>query len=129
MTHNGKNALGVNQDSSSAPSASDPETELPKKTTFRFRVVEHFSWDAYDEDKKCFKLGHKDNKAIAGRKFKVRMPNGNVIEKTTDENGVIEFVEQDPCGKYEVIFEPAKALLNNNYYLFYDSCPPLEKLL
>ncbi|HBG06228.1 MAG TPA: hypothetical protein DDY22_11855 [Geobacter sp.] len=129
MTHNNKNALGVNQDSAASPPASDIEAELPDKSTFRFRVVEHLSWDAYDDKKRRFNLGHKDNKPIAGRKYKIRMPNGSEIEKTTDDDGVIELTDQDPCSKYEVIFEPANARLNNSYYLYYNGCPPLNKVL
>ena len=128
MTHNNKNALGVNQDSSDSPSESELE-ELPEKDTFRFRVIEHLSWDAYDKDTKSFKLGHKDNKPIAGRKFKIKMPDGSVIERTTDADGVIELTGQDSSGKFEVIFEPANARLNNSYYLYYRGCSVLEKEL
>ena len=129
MTHNSKNALGVNQDSAASPPASELATELPEKCIFRFRVVEHLSWDAYDEGSNCFKFGNKENKPIGGRKFKIRFPDGTVIERTTDDDGVIELTDQDPCSKYDVIFEPSHARLNNSYYLYYNGCRPLKKML
>ena len=127
MTHNNKNALGVNHDSSASPPHLDLEAEAPEKTVFRFRVVEHFSWDAYDKEAKYFWLGHRGNKPIVGRKFKLRMPNGSEKEMITDKDGVIELTEQDLCSKYEVIHEPEKAQLNDSYYLYYNGCVPLEK--
>lgn len=129
MTHNNKNAMGVNQDSALPPSAKALDVAQPEPTTFRFRVVEHLSWDNYDEEGKRFILGHKNNKPIATKKFKIKMPDGSIVEKTTDEDGVIEIPDQDPCSKYEVIFEPEDARMNNSYYLFYNGCPPLKKLL
>ena len=128
MTQNNKNALGINHDSSDNPPVDDL-VALPEKTTFSFRVVEQLSWDAYDEARKCFKLGHEDNKPVAGRKFKIKMPDGSEIEKTTDAEGVIELTEQDTCSRYRLAFEPAAAPLNNSYYLYYSGCPPLEKQL
>lgn len=128
MTHNNKNAVGVNQDSAADPPDSELE-ELPEKGTFRFRVIEHLSWDAYDKDTKCFKLGHKDNRPIAGRKFKISMPDGSVIEKTTDADGVIELTDQDPSDKYEVIFEPTAAKFNDKHHLFYNKIAPIKKKL
>lgn len=120
--------MGINQDAT-ASSFKTLKTKPTEPTTFRFRVVEHLSWDNYDEDGKRFILGHKKNKPIAGKKFKIRMPDGSIIERTTDADGVIEITGQDPCSKYEVIFEPEDARRNNVYYLFYNACRPLEKFL
>jgi hypothetical protein len=120
--------MGKNQDAT-AFSFKTLKTTPPEPTTFRFRVVEHLSWDNYDKDGKRFILGHKKNKPIAGQKFKIRMPNGSIIERTTDADGVIEITGQDPCSKYEVIFEPEDVRMNNVYYLFYNACRPLEKFL
>jgi hypothetical protein len=129
MTQNNRNARGVNRDSASPPTAKPLDVAQPEPTTFRFRVVEHLSWDNYDEEGKRFIYGHKKNKAISGMKFKIKMPDGSIIEKTTDEDGVIELPEQDPCSKYEVIFEPEEARMNNIYYLFYNACRPLKNEL
>ncbi|MDA8429044.1 MAG: hypothetical protein M0T70_07295 [Geobacteraceae bacterium] len=111
--------MGVNLDSSASSSVASEEIP-PDKTTFRFRVVEHLSWDNYDEESRTFRLGHKDNKPIVGRKFKIKMPDGSVREETTNADGVIELVEQDGVAKFEVIFEPETAALNNRYVLFYN---------
>ena len=129
MTQNNRNALGVNRDSASPPTAKPLDVAQPEPTTFRFRVVEHLSWDNYDEEGKRFVFGHKENKAIPGMKFKIIMPDGSRIEKTTDKDGVIELPEQDPCSKYEIIFEPEEARMNNVYYLFYNACRPLKNEL
>lgn len=126
MTHNNKNAIGMNYDSSAPAPPLDGE-EHPREGTFRFRVVEHLSWDAYDEETKSFRLGHKDNKPIAGRKFKIRMPDGSEIEKVTDEDGVIELTEQDPEAEFEVIFEPQSSESNEKHRLFYNKIRYVEK--
>jgi hypothetical protein len=120
--------MGINQDAS-ASSFKTLKTIQPEPTTFRFRVVEHLSWDNYDKEGKRFIFGHKNNKPIAGMKFKIKMPDGSIVEKVTDEDGVIELRDQDPCSKYEVIFEPEEARMNNVYYLFYNACRPLENEL
>jgi hypothetical protein len=128
MTHNNNNALGMNQDSADTPE--EDESEQPsEKTTFRFRVVEHLSWDDYDNVQRSFRLGHKDNKAMAGMKFKIRMSDGTEVEETTDEDGVIELTGQNPLTDYEIIFIPPTAKANNKYHLFYNRCTPLEKTL
>lgn len=129
MTQNSGNAIGVNHDSSSPPAAKPLDAAQPEPTTFRFRVVEHLSWDNYDEEGKRFVYGHKKNKALAGMTFKIRMPDGGIIEKTTDEDGVIELTDQDPCGTYEIIFEPEEARMNDLHHLFYNACRPLKNEL
>ena len=126
MMQNNRNAMGMNQDSS----ASHPEGELEEQTakgTFRFRVVEHLSWDAYDEGSKSFRLGHRDNKPVAGRKFKIRMPDGGEVERSTDDNGEIEIPGQDPRGRFEIIFEPGGAESNDKHHLFYNKSPIRKK--
>lgn len=114
---------------SSASSSKAVQSELPEKGVFRFRVVEHLSWDAYDEKAERFLFGHDKNKPIANKKFKIKMPDGSVIEKSTNADGVIELTEQEACSKYEVTFEPENARMNNYYHLFYNGCPPLTKVL
>lgn len=120
--------MGINQDSS-ASSSVNAKSELPDPTTFRFTVVEHISWDSYDEDKKCFNSGHEKNKPIVGRKFKIKMPDGSVIEKTTDENGAIELTKQEATAKFEVIFEPGSAKSNSKHELLYNRSTPVDKKL
>ncbi len=129
MTQNSGNAIGVNHDSSSPPAARPLDAAQPEPTTFRFRVVEHLSWDNYDGEGKRFVYGHKKNKALAGMKFKIRMPDGSIVEKTTDEDGVIELTDQDPCSTYEIIFEPEEARMNNLHHLFYNACRALKNEL
>lgn len=89
-------------------------------TIFRLKVVEHLSWETYDVNSKSFKPGHEDNKPIAKRKLKIRMPGGSIVEKTTDENGIIELTDQKADATFEVTFEPEEAALNNKYSLFYN---------
>jgi hypothetical protein len=103
-------------------------SNTPEKGIFRFRVVEHLSWDAYEKNGNSFPLGHKNNKPIANKKFKIKMPDGSIIDKTTNANGVIEFKVDKSDTKYEIIFEPENARMNNSYYLFYNKYP-IEKLL
>jgi hypothetical protein len=120
--------MGYNN-GSTAPPTGTQVSNVPEEGVFRFRVVEHISWDAYDEDKKCFLAGLEHNKPIVGRIFKIKMPNGSVIDKTTDKNGVIEFAVTDTNAKFDVIFEPENATLNNKYHLFYNRCTLVEKKL
>ena len=120
--------MGVNQDSAASASP-QTQSELPGKDVFRFKVVEHHSWDSYDEDKKCFMAGHEKNKPIVGRTFKIKRSDGSIVEKTTDENGVIELTDQDPTAKYEVIFEPESAESNNKYNMLYNRSMPVDKKL
>lgn len=120
--------MGVNNDSV-ATSSKAVQSEVPEKGVFRFTVVEHLSWDSYDEDKKCFVAGHEKNKAVAGRVFKIKMPDGSLIEKTTDENGVIELTGQEATAKFEVIFEPGSAESNNKHNMIYNRSTPVDKKL
>ena len=120
--------MGDNIGCEAEDSTEIPE-ELPAKNVFRFTVVEHVSWDSYDENKKCFIAGKKTNKPIAGRAFKIKLPDGSVIDKTTDADGVIELTERKSEDKFEVIFEPESAALNNKYDLFYNRCTPVDKKL
>lgn len=127
MALNNKNALGINHDSCRPAPA--PEEEALAKGTLRFKVVEHLSWDAYDKKTKTFRIGHRDNNPIAGKKFKIRMPDGSVVEKTTDANGVIELTDQDPSAMFEIAFAPDTAALNNKDFLFYNSFTVMDKRL
>lgn len=120
--------MGINQDSAASASTS-LKTLLPEKGVFRFTVVEHLSWDSYDGDKKCFVAGHEKNKPIADRKFKIKMPDGSEIEKTTDENGAIELTEQEATANFEVIFEPGSAESNNKHSMLYNRSTPVDKKL
>jgi uncharacterized protein YuzE len=128
MTHNNRNALGVNQDSSNSPLAGEAE-ESPARGTFRIKVVEHLSWDAYDSETQGFRLGHKDNKPMAGRAFKIAMPDGSVVEKTADADGVIEIKDLESGERLGITFSAANARLNNQYFLFYNKRTPLKKKL
>ncbi len=127
MTMNNKNTIGINSDSSADPPK--PKNPPPPKATFRVRIVEHISWENYDPKAKCFKPGDANNNPIKNRMFKIRLPNGNVISKPTNDEGVIELADQDLHSKFEVIFEPEDASLNNKYYLFHHVITPLEKIL
>lgn len=111
--------MGVNNDSNAGQSTGEQKV-VPDKNTFRLKVVEHLSWETYDEKSRTFKLGHEDNKPIGGRKFKIKMPDGSIVEKATDENGILELADQEANAKFEVIFEPEEAALNNKYSLFYN---------
>lgn len=104
-------------------------SNTPEKGVFRFRVVEHISWDAYDEKKECFHAGHKDNKPMAGIKFEIKMPDGSVIPKTTDADGVIELTGQEATAKFEITFSPDSAELNDKHRLFYNRTTPVKKRL
>jgi hypothetical protein len=120
--------MGKNVGSKARPKR-EKVSNTPEKGVFRFRVVEHISWDAYDEKKECFHAGHKDNKPLAGIKFKIKMPDGSIISKITDKNGVIELTGQNPTAKYEIIFSPDSAELNDKHRLFYNRTTPVKKRL
>lgn len=80
------------------------ENEPPApKDTLRIKITEHLSWDNYDEKAGKFRLGDKNNKPIAGKKVRIRLSDGSIVEKITDANGVIELPGQDPNGRYELI--------------------------
>lgn len=111
--------MGVNNDSNACPSAGEQKV-APDKTTFRLKVVAHLSWDTYDEKSQSFKAGHEDNNPIADKKFKIKLSDGSIVEKTTDKNGIIELTNQETNAKFEVIFEPEEAAFNNKYSLFYN---------
>ena len=95
--------------------------------TVRIMVVEHLSWDAYDEKAGAFYLGNDNNKPIAGRKFHIKLPDGSEVEKPTNEDGIIELTGQDPHGKFELTFEPENSKLNNKYFLFSKAITPLKR--
>jgi hypothetical protein len=118
--------MGVNDDANK-DSTGTQVSNTPAEDIFRFRVVEHISWDSYDEDKKCFLAGHKNNKPIAGRDFKIKMPNGSVITKTTDKNGVIELTGNKKNDKFEVIFEPGSEESKEKHNIFYNKSAPVKK--
>lgn len=120
--------MGINMGSNARPTG-NKVSNAPEKGVFRFRVVEHISWDAYDVNKECFHAGHETNKPIAGAKFKIRMPDGSIISRTTDKDGVIELTGQDPTAKYEIIFSPESADLNDKHRLFYNRTAPVKKRL
>ncbi len=127
MTMNNKNTIGVNQDSSADPPV--PKYPPPPKDTFRFKVLEHISWNNYDEKAQCFLPGDAKNNPIKNRKLKIRMPDGTILEETTNDEGVIELKDQEIHSRFEVIFEPESAKMNNKYHLFHHAISPLEKIL
>ena len=124
MLNNG-NTIGINNDVAADPPA--PKIPPPPKDTVRSKIVKHLSWDNYDRKERRFKLGHEDNKPVAGRKFKIKMPDGSIVEKATDDEGIIEMTGQDPHGRFEFIFEPEEARLNNKNYLFSNAIAPLKR--
>jgi len=95
--------------------------------TFRVRVVEHLSWDSYDEKKKCFLPGHEKNKPVANREFKIKMPDGSIIPKTTDEEGMIELTGREETDIFEVIFETSSEESKEKHHIFYNRCTPVAK--
>lgn len=117
-THNNGNTLGKNKDSSASP----PKSSIPPppKATLRIKVVEHLSWDAW-EDAKTFNLGFRDNKPIE-RNFKVKGYDANGKEVTsqdvTSKKGIIEIPDLRTDCFYELIHEAENAKLNNKEFLF-----------
>ena len=101
--------------------------ELPSTDTFRIRIVEHISWDSYDGDKETFLAGHKTNKPIADREFKIKLPNSEEISKRTDKNGVIELTGYKPTDKFEVTFKPSSAESLKKHNIFYNKSAPVKK--
>lgn len=120
--------MGINMGTSAGNSTvkTGQQTDL---TTFRIRVVEHISWDNYDESKQCFVLGHENNKPIVGRRFKLKTLKGEVIDVETNEDGVIELKDRESNEKFEYIFEPENAALNSKYTLLYNRCTLVETTL
>jgi hypothetical protein len=74
--------------------------------TFRLKVVEHLSWDAYHGSKKGFLLGDKNNKPIVGMTFNIKLPDGSILERKTDASGVIEINGVKKVGFCEVSYSP-----------------------
>jgi len=89
--------------------------------------VEHISWNSYDDEKKCFIAGHENNKPIAGREFKIVLPDGTEIPKRTDENGVIELTGYKPTDLFRVTFKPSSAESLKKHHIFYNRSAPVKK--
>ena len=119
MTQNHRNTIGVNRDSALPPPAHWVNADF-QETTFRVKLVEHMHWDDFDEDSLQFTLGHQDNTPIQDQEFQLVMPDGNVEQVKTDENGLVQLENQDPISTYEVLYAPESADLNNSQYLFYN---------
>ncbi len=119
--------MGNNIGSTAEPACKDVSNKQ-EKDIFRFRVVEHLSWDNYKDNGNKFIFGHKKNKPIAGMKFKIKLQDGSIINGTTDADGVIEIPVENSLVKCEIIFEPENARMNNVYYLFHNK-DHLEKIL
>lgn len=124
-THNNKNTIGRNHDSSADP----PQNKIlpPPKDTVRIKVVEHLSWDNYDEKAGKFYFGHEDNKPLADREFTIRLPKGGETKATTNKEGIIDLPDQDRHGEFAFIFETKDAMINSKYCLFAKSITPLKK--
>jgi len=127
VSMNNRNTIGMNSDSSMEPPA--PKEPPPPKDTIRIKVVEHISWDNYDKKARRFQLGHEENKSVAGRKFKIKLPDGSIVEKTTDDKGMIELTGQDPHGRFEIIFQPDNAKQNSRQFISARGLTPLKRNL
>ncbi len=82
-----------------------PNVEVVASDTLRIKVVEHLSWDSYQGADKGFVLGHKDNKPIVGMSFKFRLPDGSVLQRKTDNSGVVELKGLKPDAVVELSLE------------------------
>lgn len=116
--------MGINNGNAAANSTSTPTTAV-EPTTFKFKVVEHLSWDSYDNESRTFKLGHEDNRPIANREFKIKQ-NGNEIIKSTDANGVIE-LDGELTDEYEIMFEPRNHPAGVKHNIFYNKITVVDK--
>jgi hypothetical protein len=127
MTMNNRNTIGMNWDSSAEPPA--PKNPPPPKDTVRIKVVEHLDWDGWDEKNQTFYLGQAENKTISGMTFKIKLPDGSIVEKTTDKDGIIELTGQDPHGRFEIIHVPEGAKFNSRHFLTARGLTPLKRSL
>ena len=125
MVHNNGNTIGRNRDACADPPPRDENA--PSIDTVRIKVVEHLSWEAYDKQAGRFYPGNANNKPIARRTFKLRLPDGKIIDVTTNEDGIIELSGQDPHGKFELTLETERAKLNHKYFLFSKAITPFRK--
>ncbi len=116
--------MGIDNGGSAQNSTSTPTSDV-EPTTFKFKVVEHLSWDSYDEKSNTFKLGHEDNRPIANREFKIKR-NGKEIIKNTDGNGIIE-LKGELTDEYEVIFEPRNHPAGVKHNIFYNKITVVGK--
>ena len=125
MTHNCVNAMGMNRDScADPPEGKEPP---PPMDTVRIKVVEHLSWDKYDEKAGRFYLGREDNKPIAGREFIIKLRGGGEQKKSTAADGIIELTGQDPHSVFELIFKPENPEPNYKYNLYSQAITPFKK--
>lgn len=120
MTQNNGNALGMNRDSTGNPGGETGE-RVPE-TTFKLQVVEHLSWDGYDEKTGQFHISE-GTKPIADKRVKLRINGGDEIEMTTDKDGIIELTGRNPSDRFEVIFEPDSAMDNSREFFFMRRLP------
>ncbi|MEN6507974.1 MAG: DUF4150 domain-containing protein [Smithella sp.] len=125
MMHNNGNTIGMNWDSSAEPP--EPKYPPPPKDTLRIKVVEHLDWDGWDENNQTFYLGQAENKTISGMTFKIKLTDGSIVEKTTDKDGIIELKDQDPHGRFEIIYETEDEQLNYTDFLFSNAITPLDE--
>lgn len=125
MTMNKGNTIGMNSDASADPPVL--KNPPPPKDTVRIKVVVHLSLDSYDKKTGRFKPGHEENTSFAGMKMKIKLPDGSVVEKTTDKNGIIELTGQDPHGRFELLFETGDARENSKYAMFSKGITPLKR--
>jgi hypothetical protein len=100
----------------------------PPPGNFRLRIHDHLCWGTYDEDAQLFHPGDKNNKPIADKKFKIRLPDDSTLDAATDSCGEIELTGKNELdGEYHALFEPEEARLNDSYALFDELKHPLEK--
>lgn len=109
-----------NNNETVADNSQTTQTASPNVADFCCTVIEHLSWDAYDKKEKCFKPCDSKNKPIANRALKIKMPDGNIVDMTTDANGYIQIKDKEANANFEITFEPESAKLNNKYHLFHN---------
>ncbi len=127
MVHNNWNAIGRNRDACYPPPSRNKIS--PPMDTMRIRVVEHLSWEAYDKQAGRFYPGNANNRPIARRAFKLKLPDGKIIDVTTNEDGIIELSGQDPHGKFELTFETEQASSTISISFFPRRSPRLKRTL
>lgn len=97
----------------------EPEEE-PENHTITIKVVEHL--DYAKAQGTTFLKGHADNTPVKGLALKIKLPTGQWVTETTNEEGLVE-IRNLPPGTFEFKYETAVRVHNHYYAWFHENQP------